>query len=191
MAAWRRSRRRKFLAPISPASRSIWRPGASSMPPSLRFLDPPPRAALAEAQKAAGRARRARCRFTLTDEGRAMRAPPAAAAACAHAGRRRRRGQASLGAEIAVALTERGLGGDAVDLAARLRQIFAATAPSAPTMRGGSRAGWRTPRSAPGQRRAAARAPGAWLAAAFPDRIAKGARQARRIPDGERPRGEP
>ncbi len=80
-------------------------------------------------------------------------------------------GQANLGAEIAVALTERGLGGDAVDLAARLDGF----------RRDGSERANDARRLARGLANAALQAGagrpplgvGAWLAAAFPDRIAK------------------
>ena len=86
----------------------------------LKFLDPPPRGALSEARvllatlgalDAAGR---------VTDEGEAIAAlalPPRLARMVVDAARA---GEAELAAEIAVTLTERGLGGDAVDLSRRL-----------------------------------------------------------------------
>ena len=92
-----------------------------SAPEQLAFLDPPPRAAFAEATVAARRARRHRCRRPH-HRGRA--------AACASCRCRRGsrawwsmpplRAHALQAAEIAVVIGERGLGGDDVDLAARL-----------------------------------------------------------------------
>jgi ATP-dependent helicase HrpB len=89
-------------------------------PMSLKFLDPPPRAALHEARALltslgaldeAGR---------ITAEGRAisrLALPPRLARMVVEAARA---GRAGLAAEIAVALSERGLGGEAVDLTHRL-----------------------------------------------------------------------
>ncbi len=89
-------------------------------PATLRFLDPPPRPALAEARallEAIG-ALDGSCR--ITDEGRAisrLALPPRLGrmvvdAACV--------GDARMASEVAVVLTERGLGGESVDLASRL-----------------------------------------------------------------------
>ena len=89
-------------------------------PARLRFLDPPPRLALAEAQallEAIG-ALDSSCR--ITDEGRAisrLALPPRLARMVVDAARV---GGARMASEVAVVLTERGLGGDSVDLAARL-----------------------------------------------------------------------
>lgn len=92
-------------------------------PSKLSFLDPPPRAALAEARKllvdldcldADGR---------ITGEGRAVRAlplPPRLARMVIDAARE---GAGPLAAEIALLITERGLGGDAVDLTHRLDNL--------------------------------------------------------------------
>ncbi len=89
-------------------------------PTRLAFLDPPPRGALAEARAlltsigaidAAGR---------ITEEGRAisrLALPPRLARMAIDAARA---GDAQTACEAAVVLTERGLGGDAVDLTTRL-----------------------------------------------------------------------
>ena len=118
-------------------------------PATLRFLDPPPRAALAEARALLDRDRRARRRRPHHRRG-PRDLPPRAAAAPGADGRRRRARRATRGrrAEIAVVLTERGLGGDSVDLAARL-EPFAATARRGPTTRDGSRGDWRQGPSPP------------------------------------------
>jgi ATP-dependent helicase HrpB len=140
---------------------------------ALKFLDPPPRAAFAEARAllttlgaldAAGR---------VTDEGRAiakLALPPRLARMVIDAARE---GRAGLAAEIAVALTERGLGGDAVDLTPRLdafRRDRSGRADDARRLARNiaARAGALVAaREARGDA-----SPGALLAAAFPDRIA-------------------
>ena len=162
-------------------------------PAKLRFLDPPPRAAFAEARAlltslgaldAAGR---------ITDEGKAIAGlalPPRLARMVVEAARR---GEARLAAEVAVLLTERGLGGDAVDLALRLESFRRDRSPRAEEARRlarnlASRALAPTPSPASGrgegnpspacgrtQREAPDEGPsdvGEWLAAAYPERIA-------------------
>jgi ATP-dependent helicase HrpB len=89
-------------------------------PASLKFLDSPPRAAFDEARALLASLGALDQAGRITEEGKAisrLALPPRLArmvVEAAHAGR------AGLAAEIAVALTERGLGGDAVDLAQRL-----------------------------------------------------------------------
>ena len=140
---------------------------------ALKFLDPPPRAAFAEARAllttlgaldAAGR---------VTDEGRAiakLALPPRLARMVIDAARE---GRAGLAAEIAVALTERGLGGDAVDLTPRLDAFRRDRSGRADDARRLARniaaraGGLVAAREARGDA-----SPGALLAAAFPDRIA-------------------
>ncbi len=193
-------------------------------PAKLAFLDPPPRAALKEARAlltAIG---------AIDDDGRITerrprdREPRAAAAARAHGGRRgarRRAGRAAT--EIAVVLTERGLGGDAVDLAARLdafrrdrspraedaRRLARGLAqraealtldpsPESPSRdrRPSGRPIGRGSRPSPSGRRwprpdegATAPSVGALACLGLPRPHRRRARQARRIPHGERPRG--
>ena len=159
-------------------------------PASLAFLDPPPHAALTEAKAllvalgaidAAGR---------ITEEGRALRRlplPPRLARMIVDAVREGERGRA---ADVALILTERGLGGDDVDLAHRLDRLRSdrsqravearamaqrwanmAQADDAPTggrgQRRSSRAEAAKGEVAPG------RPPGSLLALAYPERIAK------------------
>jgi len=96
---------------------ALW---GTTEPATLGFLDPPPRAALAEARAlltAIGALDRA---GRITDEGRAisrLALPPRLARMVVDA---TLAGDAKRASEIAVVLTERGLGGDSVDLATRL-----------------------------------------------------------------------
>ena len=89
-------------------------------PTTLRFLDPPPGPALAEARTLlrgldaideAGR---------LTEAGEAMRKLALPARLAHMVAEAARRGNAETAAELAVLITERGLGGDSVDLERRL-----------------------------------------------------------------------
>ena len=89
-------------------------------PARLAFLDPPPRGALAEARALLMSIGAIDADGRITDEGRAiarLALPPRLARMAVDAARA---GEARTACEIAVVLTERGLGGDAVDLAARL-----------------------------------------------------------------------
>ena len=86
----------------------------------LAFLDSPPRAALKEARALLTAIGAVDGEGRITDEGRAIASlalPPRLARMVVDAARE---GEARTASEIAVVLTERGLGGDAVDLAARL-----------------------------------------------------------------------
>jgi ATP-dependent helicase HrpB len=89
-------------------------------PMRLVFLDPPPRGALAEARALLLSIGAIEADGRVTDEGRAiarLALPPRLARMVVDAARD---GRAETAAEVAVLLTERGLGGDAVDLASRL-----------------------------------------------------------------------
>ena len=111
-------------------------------PATLRFLDPPPRAALAEAQALLKAIGALDGDGRITDEGRAisrLALPPRLARMVVDAARA---GDARTASEVAVVLTERGLGGDSVDLATRL-DASPMTARRGPTTRGGSRGGSR------------------------------------------------
>jgi ATP-dependent helicase HrpB len=94
-----------------------------SDPASLKFLDPPPRAALHEARALLTTLGALDDEGRITEEGRAMSRlalPPRLARMVIEAARA---GHAGLAAEIAVALSERGLGGEAVDLTHRLEDF--------------------------------------------------------------------
>ena len=91
-----------------------------SDPATLRFLDPPPRAALAEARALLTAIAALDSEGRITEEGRAisrLALPPRLARMVVDAARA---GDARTASEVAVVLTERGLGGDSVDLATRL-----------------------------------------------------------------------
>jgi len=143
-------------------------------PSRLAFLDPPPAPALAEARALlvaigaldhAGR---------ITDEGRAIAGlalPPRLARMVVDAARQ---GQAALAARIAVLISERGLGGDSVDLAERLERWAKERSPRAEDAR---RLAGRIARSARDRDAMSAETQslslGPLLALAFPERIAK------------------
>ena len=89
-------------------------------PARLAFLDPPPRGALAEARALLTSIGAIDAEGRITDEGRAisrLALPPRLARMAVDAARA---GDARTACEVAVVLTERGLGGDAVDLTTRL-----------------------------------------------------------------------
>ena len=89
-------------------------------PAKLAFLDPPPRTALKEARALLTAIGALDGDGRITDEGRAIAGlalPPRLARMVVDAARA---GEGGIASEIAVVLTERGLGGDAVDLATRL-----------------------------------------------------------------------
>ena len=186
-------------------------------PGRLRFLDPPPRAAFAEARALLARSARSTPTGKVTDEGKAIAGlalPPRLARMVVDAARA---GEARLAAELAVVLTERGLGGDAVDLTRRLENFRRDRSPRAedarrlarnlaerarcphpdPLPRAGEGAGpfsrlreksMSGPRPGGGRRQPPDEGVGEWLAAAFPDRIAMARGKTRRVPDGQRPR---
>ena len=158
-------------------------------PASLAFLDPPPPPALAEAKVLLGELAAIDREGRITAEGRRLRdlpLPPRLArmvvdAAATGAGER--------AAEIAVVLTERGLGGNDVDLAHRLDALHRDRSRRAGDARAMAKRWAETAsttfprdRSAPsprgrGERKEPSRAEmpsvGALLALAYPDRVAK------------------
>jgi len=94
-----------------------------SDPGQLAFLDPPPQAAYGEARKLLTTLSALDDNGRLTDEGRALRAlplPPRLARMVVDASRE---GAGEMAAELAVIVTERGLGGTDVDLTHRLDQF--------------------------------------------------------------------
>jgi len=104
-------------------------------PSRLAFLDPPPEPALAEAMQLLRSLDAIGADGRITAEGLAMRrlALPARLAHMVAEGARR--GQAGKAAELAVLLTERGLGGDAVDVETRLPHFRSDRSPRAAAAR--------------------------------------------------------
>jgi ATP-dependent helicase HrpB len=160
-------------------------------PSKLPFLDPPPRAALKEARALLTEIGAIDGDGRITEEGRAIAGlalPPRLARMVVDS---TRAGQGGIASEIAVLLTERGLGGDAVDLATRLeafRRDRSARADDARRLARGlaakaevalirpsgalSQGEKGAPQSRAGRGAGDEGAPGRLLASAFPDRIA-------------------
>ena len=145
-------------------------------PSGLRFLDPPPRAAFKEARALIAALGALDADGKVTEEGKAIAGlalPPRLARMVVDAARA---GEALVAAELAVTLTERGLGGDAVDLTRRLENFRRDRSQRAEDARRlarnlAARALALTPTLSRKRERGSADV-GAWLAAAFPDRIA-------------------
>ena len=138
-------------------------------PETLAFLDPPPKGALAEA-RALLTELGALDDGRITEEGHALRRlplPPRLARMVVDAARE---GAGALAADIAAVLTERGLGGDDVDLTHRVENFRRDRSRACAAMR----ARWRSAGpSLPGRRGRAKPSVGAILSLAYPDRIAK------------------
>jgi ATP-dependent helicase HrpB len=106
-----------------------------SDPSSLAFLDPPPLPALKEARELLRELRALDADGRITEEGRSLRAlalPPRLARMIVDA---HRLGAGYAAAEIAAVLTERGLGGDQVDLDSRLENFRRDRSPRADAAR--------------------------------------------------------
>jgi ATP-dependent helicase HrpB len=143
-------------------------------PAALKFLNSPPRAALAEARALLKSLGALDAEGRITDEGRAisrLALPPRLARMLIDAARA---GRAALASEIAVALTERGLGGDAVDLTRRLDVFRRDRSPRAEDARRLARNLASRATALVSGKPAGEATPGALLGAAFPDRIAMG-----------------
>lgn len=140
-------------------------------PATLPFLDPPPRAAVAEAKTLLTEIGALDGDGRVTARGNAVRGialPPRLAAMLLDAVPA---GDGPLAAEIALLAVERGLGGDGPDLVHRLGRFARERGPRAQAARGLAD-GWLT--SAGGRRGPVApERAGRVIAAAFPDRIAK------------------
>jgi ATP-dependent helicase HrpB len=149
----------------------------------LAFLDPPPAPAWTEAVKLLQSLGALDADGAITGEGRAIRAlplPPRLARMVADAARA---GSGATAAEVAVLLSERGLGGPAADLEDRLDRFRRERGQRADAARGMAR-GWARA-AQPGQKAAAQPGPpaagrpaaelstGALVALAFPERIAQ------------------
>lgn len=145
-----------------------------SDPTSLAFLDPPPAPALKEARSLLASIGALDADGRITPEGRTLQTlplPPRLARMVVVAARF---GQAGAAAMLAAILVERGLGGDAPDLAERLDRFERERGGRAADMRrlaeGWARAAQQAARQQTG---AEPLAPGLLLAFAYPDRVAR------------------
>ncbi|HWV41776.1 ATP-dependent helicase HrpB [Pseudorhodoplanes sp.] len=149
-------------------------------PSTLTFLDPPPNAAYAEARKLLVELRALGDDGRITDEGRSLRALPLPPRLARMVVDGAREGAGEMAAQIAVLVTERGVGGNDVDLTHRLdlfRRDRSRRAEDARAMakRWAASASPRT-QSAPSPLAGedwGGGSVGALLALAYPDRIAK------------------
>jgi ATP-dependent helicase HrpB len=145
---------------------AAWGGGADQ----LAFLDPPPRAALAEARALLAELGAIDGDDRVTAEGKLLRRlplPPRLARMVVDAG-----GATSLAAELAAIITERGLGGDDVDLRERLNALRRDRSPRARDARAMAQR-WTEIASSPSPQGGGELSVGALLALAYPGRIAK------------------
>jgi ATP-dependent helicase HrpB len=147
-------------------------------PASLAWIDAPPAAALAEARRRLVAIEALDQEGRATAHGRALAALPLDPRLAHMLVRAGEAGMASIAAEIAVLLTERGLGGNDIDLTARLERWRREKGQRAEGARGLARRWAKLVAGTSGE--APDHAVARCLALAFPDRIAK-----RRASDGE------
>jgi ATP-dependent helicase HrpB len=149
---------------------SAW--GAREPARDLHFLDPPPLPALAEAKSLLMSIGALDSGGTLTDAGHAIRKlalPPRLARMILEANPQ----DATLAAEIAVILTERGLGGDSTDLALRIERFRKDHSQRAEDARHLLQNLMKQAGATPHAGKSNVENCGCHLAVAFPDRIAK------------------
>jgi len=140
-------------------------------PTSLAFLDPPPAPALKEATALLTDLGALDENGRITELGRRLRAlplPPRLARMVLAAGEY---GEARAAADLAAVLVERGLGGDSIDLTERVERFRRERSKRAEDMRRMAEGWARAAGSASSDR--AGLSPGALLAVAYPDRVAK------------------
>jgi ATP-dependent helicase HrpB len=141
-------------------------------PDKLTFLDPPPRAALAEAKALLAALGAIDADGRITEEGRQLRRlplPPLLARMVIDAARA---GQGTLAAEVAALIGERGLGGDDIDVRERLAALRRDRSPRARDVRAMVRR-WADAAAAAHSRGGGEVSVGSLIALAFPERIAK------------------
>ena len=143
-------------------------------PATLAFLDPPPAPALKEANSLLDELGALDADGRITAEGQSLRAlalPPRLARMIVDS---HRLGAGEEAAEIAAILTERGLGGDSVDLDARLDQFRRDRSPRASSARSLAQRWAQQVASTEGPAgEDASPSTGIMLALAFPDRVAR------------------
>ena len=144
-----------------------------SDPATLSFLDPPPQPAWKEARDLLNELGALDGDGRLTDEGRRLRAlalPPRLARMIVDAADH---GAAAQAADIAAILTERGLGGDSVDLEVRLDQFRRDRSARAQSARDLARRWAQQVATSASPQDDGALTTGLMLAFAFPDRVAR------------------
>lgn len=148
-----------------------------SDPTALPFLDPPPAPALSEARAMLVDLGALDADGRLTATGRMLRALPLPPRLARMVARAAEAGHARTAAELAAVLVERGLGGDAVDLSERLDRFRRDRGGRAVDMRRLAEGWARQAERAAGPRSEepdpALAEPGALLALAYPDRVAR------------------
>src|SRR6202048_2765770 len=139
---------------------------------TLAFLDSPPAPALKEARSLLAELGALDGDGRITAEGKSLRAlalPPRLARMIVDS---HRLGAGEEAAEIAAVLTERGLGGDSVDLDARLGQVRRDRSPRASSARALAQR-WASQVASSSKRGEGEVSTGVMLAFAFPDRVAR------------------
>ena len=145
-------------------------------PTALPFLDPPPAPALAEARAMLTDLGALDADRRLTTVGRTLRSLPLPPRLARMVARAAQAGQARTAAGLAAVLVERGLGGEAVDLAERLDRFTRDRGGRAGDMRRLAEGWARQAEQAAGGRAEpdpSLAEPGALLALAYPDRVAR------------------
>jgi ATP-dependent helicase HrpB len=146
-------------------------------PNELSWLDPPPAPACAEARALLQELGALDARGAITPRGKAMRRLPLPPRLARMALQAEFFGEGEKACELAVILTERGLGGDSPDLAERLDRFLRENSSRAKDGRRLAH-GWKhglrdAARELGDQRAEKALSPGALIALAYPDRIAR------------------
>jgi ATP-dependent helicase HrpB len=140
---------------------------------SLAFLDPPPRAAFAEAGALLRQLGALDVQGALTAHGQALADLPLPPRLAHMTLAGAARGQGETAARIAALLTERGLGGNDVDLRTRLERFERDGSPRARDARALARRWAETAGRHAGRGEGATLDPGLLLAEAYPERVAK------------------
>ena len=144
-----------------------------SGPEQLAFLDPPPRPALTEAKALLAALGAIDADGRITDEGRHLRRlplPPRLARMVVDAARE---GAALVAAEIAAIIGERGLGGDDVDLRARLDALHRDRSRRGRDARSMAERWAEIATTSPAPRKKTEIGVGIFIALAYPERVAK------------------
>jgi ATP-dependent helicase HrpB len=150
-----------------------------SDPAALRWLDPPPAAAVSEARARLARLDAIDGDGRITAHGRALTTLPLEPRIAHMLVRAQERGLGALAADVAVLLGERGVGGGDIDLGLRLQRWRREPGRRAEAARGLARRWAAMVGAKPGNGRGGDHDAGICLALAFPDRVAK-----RRSADG-------